>query len=174
MQEIGGCEGQRPGRETGDVKEARRGNRVKVNEEMKKSTTWIPPCLFRFQAVNRQQTRCSLFQTEHEQTRPGHISTLQGGKFPKHRQICVFQNRLDLVILHCAFFVPLGVVTVTGPERHCNGPIYWWCDSSPQMGTDWLLSIYDFISKPHVTQCFRAAETVCRRGCAKVGDTCSC
>ena len=37
MQEIGkggGCEGQRPGRETGDVKEARHVNRVGVNEEI--------------------------------------------------------------------------------------------------------------------------------------------
>ena len=37
MQEIGkggGWEGKRPGRETGDVKEARQGNRVGVNEEI--------------------------------------------------------------------------------------------------------------------------------------------
>ena len=39
-----------------------------------------------------------------------------------------------------------------------EGPIFLWCDSSPQLGTDWLLSIYDFIPKCRVVQCFHAAN----------------
>ena len=27
-----------------------------------------------------------------------------------------------------------------------SGPLYLWCDSSPQMGADWLLSICDMVT----------------------------
>ena len=41
-----------------------------------------------------------------------------------------------------------------------EGPIFLWCDSSPQLGTDWLLSIYDFIPKHRAVQCFHEANKV--------------
>ena len=44
--------------------------------------------------------------------------------------------------------------------QECKGPIYLWCDSSPQLGTDWLLSVYDFISQQRVTECFQKAQTL--------------
>ena len=40
------------------------------------------------------------------------------------------------------------------------GPIYLWADSSPQLGADWLLSIYDYLPRDHVVQAWKAANTL--------------
>ncbi|CAE7374325.1 unnamed protein product [Symbiodinium sp. CCMP2592] len=38
------------------------------------------------------------------------------------------------------------------------GPLFCWADSSPQLGADWLLSIYDFIFADQVVRCWEAAN----------------
>ena len=40
------------------------------------------------------------------------------------------------------------------------GPIYLWADSSPQLGVDCLLSIYDSIAVDRVVSCWQAANTL--------------
>ena len=40
---------------------------------------------------------------------------------------------------------------------NCAGPgpaIYLWCDSSPQAGVDWLMSMFDFIDRADLVHCF--------------------
>lgn len=34
-----------------------------------------------------------------------------------------------------------------------SGPIYLWCDSSPQAGVDWLLSVFDYVDASSLQQC---------------------
>ena len=41
-----------------------------------------------------------------------------------------------------------------------QGPIYLWCDSSPQLGADWLLSIFDHIHEEHVVACWENATAL--------------
>lgn len=40
-----------------------------------------------------------------------------------------------------------------------SGPIFLWCDSSPQAGADWLLSIFDYILDQDVANCFKHLQT---------------
>ena len=41
-----------------------------------------------------------------------------------------------------------------------NGPLFAWCDSSPQVGADWLLSLFDAIPQNAVVQCWREAQSL--------------
>ena len=39
-----------------------------------------------------------------------------------------------------------------------SGPIYLWCDSSPQGGVDWLLSIFDYVLDSELPKCFQHVQ----------------
>lgn len=41
-----------------------------------------------------------------------------------------------------------------------SGPIYLWCDSSPQGGVDWLLSIFDYVLDSELPQCFHHMQKI--------------
>ena len=41
-----------------------------------------------------------------------------------------------------------------------SGPIYLWADSSPQVGYDWLLSMFDFIPSDQLLQCAKHAQNL--------------
>ncbi len=38
------------------------------------------------------------------------------------------------------------------------GPLWMWADSSPQAGTDWLLSVVQFIAEADVVECVQAVK----------------
>ncbi|CAK9101085.1 unnamed protein product, partial [Durusdinium trenchii] len=42
------------------------------------------------------------------------------------------------------------------------GPVYLWCDSSPQAGVDWLLSIIDYIAEDHLEECHQKYQALYR------------
>lgn len=41
-----------------------------------------------------------------------------------------------------------------------TGPVYLWCDSSPQLGEDYLLSIFDYIQEEQVVSCWNQAQNL--------------
>lgn len=59
--------------------------------------------------------------------------------------------------MDCAFaFLSRDVM-----EDGC-GPIYLWCDSSPQVGVDWLLSIFDRIQEDQLQHCHQKYQRLYR------------
>lgn len=64
------------------------------------------------------------------------------------------------VYMDCAFAFLFRDVMEDG----C-GPIYLWCDSSPQVGVDWLLSIFDRIQEDQLQQCHQKYQLLYRSTC---------
>lgn len=44
--------------------------------------------------------------------------------------------------------------------QQSRGPLYLWCDSSPQLGADYLLSIFDRISEEQLVPCWQHAQAL--------------